>query len=155
MLTLRDFILQTVTGSPVQYLSHEIPKYEICIEPLITGYDIALYDSEKSLIGEKIRLADGRFSLFPQIAGDILIKDGLLLEAVNAANLLFDSIAHENKFHFKMKTDVCICPKCLTNPLAPNGFCTLCQERTGSANEVTAQPEQKENKNEQRFEETE
>jgi hypothetical protein len=51
-LTPEDFV---VKGSgDVAWLSHEFKGYEICIEPCMNGYDVALYDQSRDLVGNKI-----------------------------------------------------------------------------------------------------
>ena len=35
------------------YLSYKTDRHEICLEPCLNGWDVALYDLEQNLIGDK------------------------------------------------------------------------------------------------------
>lgn len=52
-LKLGDFKRDGGAGSFGHYFSYKDDKYEVCMESCLNGYDVAVYDLEQNLIGEK------------------------------------------------------------------------------------------------------
>ncbi len=54
MLQLEDFTRIEVPGTYHAYFSHTLEDgREVCIEPCLNGFDIAIYNLDKDVIGEK------------------------------------------------------------------------------------------------------
>jgi hypothetical protein len=54
-LCLGDFKREGISGSFGHYFSYIFEDgRELCLESCLNGYDVAIYDKEKNLIGEKI-----------------------------------------------------------------------------------------------------
>ena len=52
-LTLGSFKRIGEPGSFGHYFSYKDDKYEVCLESCLNGYDVAIYDLNQNLIGEK------------------------------------------------------------------------------------------------------
>ncbi len=53
-LTISDFKREGIIGSFGHYFSHTLENgMEICLESCMNGYDVAIYDKNKNLVGEK------------------------------------------------------------------------------------------------------
>ena len=42
---LRDFKKKSIEGAPLHYYSFEFDDKELCLEPCLNGFDVALYDN--------------------------------------------------------------------------------------------------------------
>ena len=86
-LTLGNFKREGIQGSFGHYFSHILSSgEEMCLEACLEGYDIALYDKNKNLIGEKVcTRIEGMMEM--QIMPGFSMGTGVALEkAVEIAN---------------------------------------------------------------------
>ena len=80
-LKLGDFERTGVPGSFGHYFRWRDKKIEVCLESCLNGYDVAIYDNYRELIGEKT-CTNIKGMLDTQIAPGFSTKSG---EAINKA----------------------------------------------------------------------
>ena len=71
------------------YFSYKDDKYEICLEPCMNGYEVAIYDLRQDLLKPKICTnLEGSMDIMP---GFNMVQGEALLPAVKLANKLLRS----------------------------------------------------------------
>ena len=90
-VTLGNFKRNGEPGSFAHCFSYKMPDgRELCLESCLNGYDVALYDSNQNLIGEKI-CTNLEGMLESQIAPGFSILTGKAIEkALKIANNLME-----------------------------------------------------------------
>jgi len=96
-LTLGSFKREGLAGSFGHYFTFTDGKYEVCLESCLNGYDVAIYDMNKNLIGEK-ECTNIEGMLEMQIMAGFSMGSGeALTKAVEIANRKYKSIALKTK----------------------------------------------------------
>jgi hypothetical protein len=96
-LTLGMFKRIVPLGSFGHYFSYKDDKYEVCLESCLNGYDVAIYDLNQNLIGEKTCTnIDGILGM--QILPGFSFGTGEALEkALKIANKKYNNLLKENE----------------------------------------------------------
>src|SRR3989304_6839056 len=96
-LTLGSFKREGSVGSFAHYFTYTDGKYEVCLESCLNGYDVAIYDVNKDLVGEK-ECTNIEGMLEMQIIPGFSMGTGEALEkALKIANKKYESIALKTK----------------------------------------------------------
>ncbi len=94
-LTIGSFKREVLQGSFGHYFSYKDEKYEVCLESCLNGYDVAIYDNNQNLIGEKecTNTEGMEFQIIPEFS----IATGVALEdAVKIANEKYSKLIKES-----------------------------------------------------------
>lgn len=74
-LTVSDFVHIPFPGISGYYFASGLSDdREVCLEPCLNGFDVAIYDKNKDLIGEKTCTNIDNAYLIDQFAGKLAIK---------------------------------------------------------------------------------
>ena len=96
-LTLGSFKREGMVGSFRHCFTYTDGKYEVCLEACLNGYDVAVYDINRNLIGEK-ECTDIEGMLEMQIMPGFSMGTGEALQkAIEIANKKYKSLALETK----------------------------------------------------------
>lgn len=82
MISLNDFERIQLEGG-CAYLSYRFAGMEVCIEPCMHGADVALYDSDQTLVGKKTCTnLDGRADALLALAEAVRIANEIIADYV-------------------------------------------------------------------------
>lgn len=93
-LTIGHFKREGLQGSFGHTFTYKDGKYEVCLESCLNGYDVAVYDSEQNLIGEK-ECTNTEGMEFQIIPGFSIATGEALEDAVRIANKKYNKVLKE------------------------------------------------------------